>query len=117
MLPQSKRIHTDADFKRLRLKGRKWQSASFIALSLPTRAPYARLGVIVSNKIGKAVVRKRAARILRAAYTQVEAQFPLVDVVLIARPYIKDKTSREVADEIQRMVRKGRDDVGSGSIN
>lgn len=108
MLPKAQRIHTDADFRRLRTKGKKWQSPSFIALQLPARTSNSRLGIIVSNKIGKAVVRKRASRVLRAAYAQVLPHIRNLDMVLIARPYVKQKSSREVAKELENMLRRGR---------
>lgn len=111
MLPRQQRLHTASDFKRLRNKGRKWQSASFIALTMPSRSkvPASRLGVIVSAKAGKAVVRKRLSRVLRAAFAEATTSFPQVklDVVLIPRPYLRQKTSREVAEELRRMLRVG----------
>jgi ribonuclease P protein component len=109
MLPKSQRIHTDSDFKKMRTRGRKWQSASFIALSLPAKYAEARFGVIVSSKIGKAVIRKRASRILRAAYAETRSLATGQDLVLIARPYIKHKTSQQIAGEMRRMFKGGRE--------
>lgn len=108
MLPKSQRIHTDADFKRLRSRGKKWLSPSFIALQLPSKTPQSRLGIIVSSKIGKATVRKRASRVLRAAFRDNLPQVHNLDIVLIARPYVTRKTSKDVASEIAFMLRKGR---------
>lgn len=107
MLPKEQRIHTDADFRRFRTKGKKWVAPSFIALQLPAKYSKPRLGIIVSTKIGKAVVRKRASRVLRAAFQQVEDQIQ-VDMVLIARPFVTRKSSRDVARELRFMLRKGR---------
>lgn len=111
MLPRIQRIHTASDFKRLRLKGRKWQSASFIALTTTSKpdVPASRLGIIVSAKTGRAVVRKRLSRVLRAAFSEATASFPQsrLDVVLIARPYLRNKTSPEVAEELRRMFQVG----------
>lgn len=111
MLPRTQRLHTAADFKRLRLKGKKWQSASFIALILPgnLEVETSRLGVIVSAKAGKAVMRKRLSRVLRAAFAETMSKFPQkkLDMVLIPRPYLRTKNSREVAEELERMMRSG----------
>lgn len=111
MLPRTQRLHTASDFKRLRIKGRKWQSASFIALVLPNRPEVStsRLGIIVSAKAGKAVVRKRLSRVLRAAFAEAMISFPQakLDIVLIARPYLLRKTSQEVAEELRRMLQAG----------
>jgi ribonuclease P protein component len=103
MLPQTQRLHTAADFRRVRGRGRQWRSLSFLAFVLPA-AP-ARMGVIVSAKIGKAVVRKRAARILRAAYAQIEPELAAKEIVFIARPMIKGKTSTVIVEELRRMSR------------
>ena len=105
MLPRDQRIHTDVDFKRMRVKGRKWQSPSFIALYLPSNSEKSRLGIIVSAKIGKSVVRKRASRVLRAAYVMVQPQLKQADLVLIARPYIRDKTSKDIKEELEKMIK------------
>ena len=111
MLPRTQRLHTASDFKRLRIKGRKWQSASFIALVLPNRPEVAtsRLGIIVSAKAGRAVVRKRLSRVLRAAFAEAMISFPQakLDIVLIARPYLLRKTTQEVAEELRRMLQAG----------
>lgn len=111
MLPRAQRLHTASDFKRLRTKGRKWQSPSFIALTAPTRpeSTSSRLGLIVSAKSGKAVVRKRLSRVLRAAFAEAISRYPQVklDVVLIPRPYLRQKSSHEVAKELQRMLEVG----------
>lgn len=105
MLPQDQRIHTDVDFRRIRKKGKKWQSPSFIGLLLPSKSDTSRLGIIVSTKIGKSVVRKRASRVLRAAFAEVQPQLSHVDLVLIARPHVKHKSSKDVARELDRMIK------------
>jgi ribonuclease P protein component len=111
MLPRTQRLHTAADFKRLRTKGKKWQSASFIALTIPggSGALASRLGIIVSAKAGKAVVRKRLSRVLRAAFKEAVTSHPelKIDMVLIPRPYLRHKTSREVAEELRRLLQAG----------
>jgi ribonuclease P protein component len=91
------------------MKGREWRSASFLALVMPVQGTKsdgrARMGMIVSAKIGKAVIRKRASRVLRAAFAQVQPELEGKEVVFIARPVLKHKTSTEVAEELRRMVR------------
>ncbi len=103
MLPKQQRLHTAADFRRTR-KGRQWRSTSFLAFIQPNRAQTLRMGVIVSAKIGKAVVRKRASRILREASRQLQADLGGRDIVFIARPLIKSKTTGDIAAEIKKMT-------------
>jgi ribonuclease P protein component len=104
MLPKQQRLHTAADFRKVRGRGRQWRSVSFLAFIMPARRSPARLGVIVSTKIGKAVKRKRAARILREGYTQIRPHLSDKDIVLIARPMIKGKTSGDINRELRRMT-------------
>ncbi len=63
---------------------------------LPTGA-YPRLGVITSRKIGNAVARSRARRLMREVFRKHRAELlPPADMVLIARPALTGKTYAEV---------------------
>jgi ribonuclease P protein component len=101
MLPRVQRIHTASQFRFIRGKGYRWQASSFLAYYVPSSTNISRLGVIVSTKVGSSVVRKRAARLLREAFilTQGQLRTP-ADIILIARPSIKEKTVHEVAGEL-----------------
>lgn len=105
MLAKNQRLTRAADFRRTRGRGRQWRSPFFLAFVLPSSKPLPRVGIIVSAKIGKATVRKRAARILRAAYRQTLGQASGFDIVLIARPMIKGRTSVDMEREMKRLSR------------
>lgn len=106
MLARSQRIRTDYEFRKIRGRGSRFESASFFAFILPSRQDYSRLGVIVSAKIGISTKRKRAARVLRAGFREAQPALagPL-DVVLIARPVVLKKKSPAVAEELKRLGR------------
>lgn len=105
MLPKKQRLHKASDFNKVRRRGRQWRSLSFLAFVSPKSQADARVGVIVSAKIGKAVIRKRAARILRAGYQMQQEQMAQQDMVLIARPMIKNRTSADIDQELAKMAR------------
>lgn len=102
------RLKQGRDFARLRREGRRsvngclianWQSLS------PGSIP--RLGVITGGRIGNAVVRSRARRLLREVFRvhQHELTQP-VDLVLIARPSIADKDFLQVERDYLVTLRK-----------
>lgn len=61
-----------------------------------------RLGLSVSKKIGGAVQRNRAKRIIRAAYSTVEGELKVGNLIVIsAKPEIDGKKSQEIAKELK----------------
>ena len=61
-----------------------------------------RLGLSVSKKIGGAVQRNRAKRIIRAAYSTVEGDLKVGNLIVIsAKPEIDGKKSQEIAKELK----------------
>ena len=61
-----------------------------------------RLGLSVSKKIGGAVKRNRAKRIIRAAYATVEKKLKVGNLIVIsAKPEIDGKKSPEIAKELK----------------
>ena len=73
---------------------------------LPASAP-TRLGVITSRKIGEAVVRNRARRLLREAFRLHQHDLtPALDLVLVARPSIAGKPFAAVEKDFLTTLRK-----------
>lgn len=69
------------------------------------KLPYSRIGITVGKKIGNAVMRNRAKRIIRAAYRLCEKDFPIgYDLVLVAREKINDKKTQDIMDFFNRRV-------------
>src|SRR2546423_7412709 len=92
------RLKTGRDFGVVRQKGQRLVNGCLIAnwMRLPEGST-SRLGVITSRKIGHAVVRSRARRLLREAFRlhQNDLAQPL-DLVLVARPSIAGKGLADV---------------------
>ncbi len=92
------RIKQGRDFLRLRQEGERLTIGCLIAnwrqLEPTGRS---RLGVITSSRIGNAVVRNRARRLLRESFRLHQAQLARpVDLVLVARASIVGRSFREV---------------------
>ncbi len=63
-----------------------------------------RVAAIASKRIGGAVQRNRARRILRAAWADVRSRAGDNDVVLVARTGIDGASSRELVDEMTALL-------------
>jgi len=63
-----------------------------------------RVAVIASKRIGGAVQRNRARRILRAAWAEVGPLAGAHDAVLVARAAIDGASSRELVDEMTALL-------------
>ena len=74
------------DFKKVFELGSKFPSKYLVIYARPNGLSFSRLGLSVSKKIGKAVIRNRLRRLMREALRRQLAEKPLrYDFVLVAR--------------------------------
>src|SRR5437660_12484210 len=104
------RIKQGRDFSRVRQDGQRLVLGCLIAnwRKLPAEST-PRLGVVTSGKLGNAVIRNRARRLLREAFRR--HQYDLtepVDLVLVARASIKGMVFADVEKDFLTMLRKAR---------
>lgn len=102
------RIKLGRDFSRVRREGERLAIGCLVAnwQKLPNQA-HSRLGVITSGKIGNAVVRGRARRLLRESFRLHQGDFITpVDLVLVARPSIAGKGLDTVEKDFLTTLRK-----------
>ena len=107
LFPRSSRLKRRGEFVRARAEGRRLTCGCLIANVLPRPPGQAsRLGVVTSKKIGGAVVRSRARRLMRECFRlhQRELARP-VDLVLVARPSIAGKALAEVERDLLRVLK------------
>jgi len=79
-------IKNDYEFKRIYKKGRSFVNASLVVYILKNNLPYNRVGITTSRKIGNAISRNRARRVIREAYRQIENELSLgYDFIFVAR--------------------------------
>lgn len=109
-LGRSSRIEQSGEFARIRQQGRRLAAGCLIAnwQRLPDGAK-PKLGVVTSRKIGGAVERNRARRLLRESFRQHQHEFTQpVEIILIARNSIAGKNFAEVEkDYLTALKRAG----------
>jgi ribonuclease P protein component len=102
------RIKQGRDFSRVRQEGQRLVYGCLIAnwRKLPAEGS-SRLGVVTSGKIGNAIIRNRARRLLREAFRvhQHDLTQP-VDLVLVARASITGKGFTDVEKDFLTTLRK-----------
>ena len=84
-------------------------AAKKLMLAHPEKKYVNRLGLSVTKKVGGAVQRNRAKRIIRAAYRQLVGQKPLKTgflIVISAKPEIQGKSSGDVYADLSRAMHK-----------
>jgi ribonuclease P protein component len=91
------RLSRSAEFERVYRQGRSHANRYLVLYTFPRGGEdEPRLGLSVSRKVGGAVDRNRIKRLLREATTSWgEALPPGHDVVIVARPDIKELAERE----------------------
>jgi ribonuclease P protein component len=97
-LQRASRLAQSRDFARVRQQGQRLVLGCLIANwnRLPDGAS-PKLGVVTSKKIGGAVQRSRARRLLRESFRQHQHEFAQpVELVLVARNSIAGKTFADV---------------------
>jgi len=102
------RIKQGRDFSRVRQDGQRLVLGCMIAnwRKLPAKSSH-RLGVVTSGKIGNAVIRNRARRLLREAFRQHQHDFlQPVDLVLVARASIVGKGFAAVEKDFLTILSK-----------
>jgi ribonuclease P protein component len=104
------RIKQNREFDRVRREGQRMALGCLIAnwRRLPAGSP-SRLGVITAGKIGGAVVRNRARRLLRESFRLHQHDLAAaVELVLVARASIAGKEFAEVEKDFLTTLRKAR---------
>ncbi len=88
-------LKDNKDFSRLYRKGKSFVSPVLVTYVLKNKSGNLRFGITTGKKIGKAVKRTRARRVIRAAYYELYPHMKTgYDIVFVARgktPYVKSQ--------------------------
>ncbi len=100
-------LNKNKDFLLLYKKGKAIGTSSVVVYFRPNRMPVNRLGITTGKKIGGAVSRVRARRVIKAAYRNAERFFPIgFDIVIVARDAAVHSKSTEIEGFLKSRVVK-----------
>jgi ribonuclease P protein component len=106
-LPRERRLQDGRDFERARVQGRRLAVGCVVLNWVDASSAQTRVGVITSRKIGGAVVRTRARRLLREAFRLNQHRIARpVDIVLVARQSIVEKAFAAVEGDFVTALRR-----------
>lgn len=93
------RLRRTADFERVRREGRSWPSRPAVLIAHPNGLDWTRVGVTASRRVGGAVARNRAKRVLRESARHLYLRLlPGWDLVLVARAAILKVSESQLRD-------------------
>jgi ribonuclease P protein component len=110
------RLRRTSDVRRVYDEGHSWVHALLVLIARPNGLDFSRVGVTASRKLGGAVARNRAKRLMREAarrlYPQLGAGW---DVMLVARAGILKAEEPQVEEALAVLLRRAELNRVSGS--
>lgn len=107
-MKEYERLTKNFEFKRVYKAGRRWSGPFFNMYTLKKKDKTIRLGISVSKRVGKSVVRNKTKRRIREAFrknvTKVRKGF---DIVISAKPAINSADFRDIEKELLRLLKRG----------
>ena len=95
-------LNSNSDFRRCYIRGKVYTNPALVTYVVKNRAGICRIGITTSKKIGNAVQRNRARRVIRAAYLSQNELSGGFDIVFVART----KTVYKKSTDISAVMRK-----------
>ena len=101
------RLRHTSDVRRVYDEGHSWAHALLVLIARPNGLDLSRVGVTASRKLGGAVARNRAKRLMREAARCLYPQFGTGwDVILIARKRILEAKEPQVEQALASLLKR-----------
>lgn len=96
-------LKENREFRRTYSRGKSYVSPDLVTYIIKNNTNNLRIGITTGKKIGKAVERNRAKRIIRAAFCEVCDHIrPGYDIVFVARTKTLFRKSTEILKSMQK---------------
>lgn len=110
-------MNRNQDFQRLYRCGAFCSLGSAVLYAMPNQRAENRLGITAGKKVGNAVKRNRAKRVIREAYRAVEANMPIgLDIVIVARNGLPEQNAVVLTETMRRRGIRHLIGVSDGSV-
>ena len=101
------RLTTGAEYRRVFRRGARVDSALFLLVAAENRNGHHRLGLAAGRRVGGAVQRNRARRLLRESFRKNKHEGTgTLDLVLVAKQEILSRSQGEVEREYRDCLRR-----------
>lgn len=106
---KSRALKENKDFRRLYYRAKSIASPCLVTYAMKNRTGETRVGITTGKKIGGAVQRNRARRVIRAAFDELEGRLDgAYDIVFVARTKTTEvKMQRVLADMEKQLCELG----------
>ncbi len=102
-----KKLKQNSDFRRIYGRGRAFVHPAFVAYAFKNRENDIRIGITVGKKLGGAVERNRAKRVITSAFASLAPRVVTgFDFVFVARTRILSKKSTEIASAMEEIFKE-----------
>ena len=104
---KARRVRRRDEFQRVFDSGYRVSSRYFTLVLAPSATATARLGIVASKKLGDAVRRNRAKRLIREVFRHLDRPSTPVDVVVIPRRDLFDAAFTDLDRDFRAAWRRG----------
>lgn len=100
-------LNQNHEFRRVYGRGKSYVSPLLVVYVLRNRGGYSRYGITVSKKVGKAVKRNRAKRVITAAFFRCLPNLqPGWDIVFVARGRTVESNSNQLYTAMESLLKR-----------
>ena len=115
-MKREQRLRSAADFQRVRDQSpRVWPHPLLVVRVAPNALGYARVGITVSSRVGKAVVRNRVKRRVREVFAARMSSLAGYDLLIVARPASAEASFLELGAAVDTVLLRAGATLAAGA--